>query len=61
MNESTTELRNIKMWLCQGAISYDRAKELAEPHLAALNDKSKEIAKRHGARPRRITFAAFMR
>ena len=59
--EHTEKLKNIKMWLCQGAITYERAREMAEPHIAALNAKAREIAKKHGARPRQITFAAFMR
>jgi ribosomal protein S11 len=64
MNEAmkhTEEMNNIKMWMYQGTITYDKAKELAEPHIAALNEKAREIAKKHGARPRQITFAAFMR
>jgi DNA anti-recombination protein RmuC len=61
MNEHTNELHNIKMWMYQGAITYDRAKEMAEPHIAALNEKAKEIAKKYGVKPRQVTFAAFMR
>jgi hypothetical protein len=59
--EHKQELDNIKMWLMTSAISYDKAKELAEPHIAAMNVKSKEIAKRHGVKPHLITFYAFMR
>jgi len=61
MNASAIELQNIKAWLCQGAITYDKAKEMAKPHIEALNGKAREIAKRRGVRPRRVTFAAFMR
>ena len=61
MHADAIALRNIKMWLCQGAITYDRAKEMAEPHLIKLNEKAVEIAKKHGVRRRQITFAAFMR
>ncbi|MDR1074023.1 MAG: hypothetical protein LBL45_10180 [Treponema sp.] len=57
----TEELRNIQMWMMTGAVTYDRAKELAAPHLDALNARAKEIAKKHGAKPRLITFASFMR
>ena len=59
--EHTNELKTIKMWLLTGAITYDRAKEMAKPHIVALNEKSKEIGKKHGVKPRFITFAAFMR
>jgi Asp-tRNA(Asn)/Glu-tRNA(Gln) amidotransferase B subunit len=55
------EMKNIKMWLATGAISYDKAKEMAAPHLAAMNEKAREIAKKHGLKPRLIAFATFMR
>lgn len=61
MNASTIALNNIKMWLYQGAISYEDAKRQAEPHITAFNKRAAEIAKKHGARPRQINFAAFMR
>jgi ribosomal protein S11 len=57
----TEEMKNIKMWLMSGAITYDKAKEMAAPHLAAMNEKAQEIAKKYGLKPRPITFAAFMR
>ena len=59
--EHTQELHNIKMWMMMGAVSYDKAREMAAPHIAALNEKAVQIAKKHGVRPRKITFAAFMR
>jgi hypothetical protein len=59
--EHTEQLYNIKFWLMTGAISYDRAVEMAAPHLAALNEKAAQIAKKYGVRPRKITFASFMR
>ena len=57
----TEEMNNIKMWLMTGAITYDKAKEMAAPHLAAMNEKAKEVAKKYGIKPRKITFAGFMR
>jgi abortive infection bacteriophage resistance protein len=57
----TEEMQNIKMWLITGAITYDKAKEMAAPHLEAMNQKAQEIAKKYGIKPRVITFAAFMR
>ena len=59
--EHKQEMDNIKMWLHTGAITYDRAKEMAKPHLDAMNEKSKEIAKKYGCKPKLITFASFMR
>lgn len=59
--EHRQELENIKMWLHSGAISYDQAERMAKPHLDALNEKSKEIAKRCGVKPKLFNFASFMR
>lgn len=59
--EHTNELRNIELWMKTGAISYERAKEMAKPHIDALNEKAKEIGKKYGMKPRLITFASFMR
>jgi len=55
------ELRNIDMWLKIGAIDYDKAKEMAKPHIEAINEKSKEIAKKHGVKPRLVGFHNFVR
>ena len=59
--EHKQEMDNIKMWLHTGAISYERAREMAKPHLDAMNEKAKEIAKRLGVKPRLINFSSFMR
>ena len=61
MMKHTEEMRTIRLWLHTGAISYDRAQELAKSHLAAMNARSKEIAKKCGARYRPISFTSFMR
>ena len=54
------ELRNIDMWLKMGAITFDRAKEMAKPHIEAINEKSREIAKKHGVRPKLVDFHNFI-
>lgn len=61
MMKHTEELRTIRLWLHTGAVSYDRAVELAKPHLDAMNKRSREIAKKLGAKYRPISFSAFMR
>ena len=43
--EHKQEMDNIKMWLHSGAISYEQAQRMAKPHIDAMNEKSKEIAK----------------
>jgi len=55
------ELRNIDLWLKIGAIDYDKAKEMAKLHIIAINEKSKEIAKKHGVKPRLVSFHNFVR
>lgn len=55
------ELRNIDLWVKIGAIDFDKAKEMAKPHIKAINDKSIEIAKKHGVKPRLVGFHNFVR
>lgn len=59
--EHKQEMDNIKMWLHSGAISYEQAQRMAKPHIDAMNEKSKEIAKRCGVKPKLISFSAYMR
>ena len=55
------ELRNIDYWLKIGAISFDRAKEMAQPHIDAINKASWRIARKHGVKPRYVSFHNFIR
>jgi hypothetical protein len=55
------ELTNISLWVKIGAIDYDTAKKMAQPHIDAINEKSREIAKKHGVRPRYVRFHNFTR
>jgi len=55
------ELRNIDLWVKMGAIDFEKAKEMAKPHIDAINNKSKEIAKKHGVKPRLVGFHNFVR
>jgi len=61
MSPAVIELNNIKMWLLQGAITYEVAKVQAKPHIKAFNTRAAEIAKKHKTKPRKICFASFMR
>jgi hypothetical protein len=54
------ELRNIDLWVKIGAIDFDKAKKMAQPHIDAINAKSAEIAKKHGVRARKIYFHNFV-
>lgn len=61
MMKHTEEMRTIRMWLHSGAITYEYAQKLAKPHLEAMNARSREIAKKCGAKFRAISFSSFMR
>jgi polyhydroxyalkanoate synthesis regulator phasin len=54
------ELRNIDLWVKMGAIDFDKAKKMAQPHIDAINEKSREIAKKHGIKPRLVGFHNFV-
>jgi len=47
--------------LNSGAITYERAKELAEPKLLEMNTTGKEIARKFGKKFRPFTFTGVMR
>jgi len=55
------ELRNIDLWVKMGAIDFDKAKEMAKPHIDAINDKSREIAEKYGVKPKLVAFHNFVR
>jgi uncharacterized protein GlcG (DUF336 family) len=44
-----------------GVISYEQAKEQAEPILVSINNRAKELAKKYNQRPKIITFAEVIR
>jgi hypothetical protein len=54
------ELRNIDLWVKTGAIDFDKAKKMAQPHIDAINKKSAEIAMKHGVRARKVYFHNFV-
>jgi hypothetical protein len=43
-----------------GAIDFDRARKMAQPHIDAINKKSSEIAMKHGVRARKVYFHNFV-
>lgn len=44
-----------------GAIDQKTAERMMSRYAREYNEKSKEIARKHGVRPRRFSFAAFCR
>ena len=55
------ELRLLKLNMKNGIVSYDEAKEEAKPLIKKFNEVSKEVAKKHGCKPKYISFSGFMR
>ena len=55
------ELRNIDLWLKMGAIDYNKARDMAKPHINAINEKSRMIAIKHGVKTRQVSFYNFVR
>ena len=54
-------LEDIKAKLLVGAISYEQAKNEAEPVIAEINKKAIELSKKYGVKPQLVSFAALMR
>lgn len=59
--DNREKLYGIRAKLVSGQITYDEAKEQAAPIIAAINERAKEIAKKHGKRPQTVSFGAIMR
>lgn len=51
----------IKAGLAHGFITYDEARQQAEPIIATINAKAREIAKKYNQRPRLVTFNEIFR
>jgi polyhydroxyalkanoate synthesis regulator phasin len=59
--ENREKLYGIRRRMLRGEISYEAAKAEAQPLIDAINKKNAEIAKKHGKRAGKISFAAVMR
>jgi len=64
----TEETKNLKLTANEakfnymtGKISRDEAIKLIKPYLQAVNEKSKEMAKKFGLRPKMVSVNGFMR
>ena len=60
-NRHVQELANIDLWVKMGAINYDKAKKMAQPHLDAINQRAREIAGKYGIKARKVAFHNFVR
>lgn len=54
-------LREIKLLVGIGKISYDAGHEFSAPHLKIINDRGKEISKKHGRAYYPLRFNKLMR
>lgn len=54
-------INHIKNALDLGWISYDEAKEMAQPVIDRINQRSEEIAKDYGVKPKYVNFTMLMR
>lgn len=54
-------IEEIRADLQAGRIDYDTAFERAKPVIDRINARGREIAKKHGMRPKLITFQEVMR
>lgn len=59
--ENRTKIEAIRAQLSRGFITYEQAKQQAEPVIAKINAKAKEIAKKYNQRPRLVSFNEIMR
>ncbi|PKA05187.1 hypothetical protein CH375_06555 [Leptospira ellisii] len=55
------QIQIIKLRLLSKEISYQKARELATPHLKDLNEIGKRIASKHNRRHYPLTFTGMMR
>lgn len=55
------EIEQIKLSLGAGVLSYDEAKEQAQPIIDRINKRGREIAKKYGKKHYPITFIELMR
>lgn len=56
-----SQIEQLKFLLVTGRITYDEAKEMAEPIIEKMNERGKEIAKKHNQKFRPFTFTGLMR
>ncbi|MCX6701726.1 MAG: hypothetical protein NTX96_00835 [Candidatus Zambryskibacteria bacterium] len=59
--ENIQKLKEIRILLKTGQITYDEAKKMAKPYIDGANQKIKVISKRFKKAPSLISFTSFMR
>lgn len=59
--QNREKIEAIKAQLSCGQIAYDEARTQAEPIIAKINAKAREIAKKYNQRPRLVSFNEIFR
>ena len=59
--QNREQIDAIKAGLAHGFITYEEARAQAEPIIATINAKAREIAKKYNQRPRLVTFNEILR
>lgn len=59
--QNRDKINAIKAGLAHGFITYEEARAQAEPIIATINAKAREIAKKYNQRPRLVTFNEIFR
>lgn len=59
--QNRERIEAIRAQLSHGLITYDDARQQAEPIIAAINAKAREIAKKYSQRPRLVSFNEIFR
>lgn len=55
------QLETLKMRMLSGSLTYEQAKEEAQPIIDEMNKKAQEIARRYHRRHKKFTFSQLMR
>lgn len=59
--QNREKINALKTALALGRITYDEARQQAEPIIATINAKAREIAKKYNQRPRLVSFNEIFR
>lgn len=59
--DNMQKIADIRKAMQSGELNYDDAFDKAKPIIDRINARGKELAKKHGMRPKMITFSELMR
>ena len=56
LRDLLAEARTIHFAMKQGAISYEKAKDMTKPYLNTINNEVRKLARQHGVQPKELKF-----